>query len=622
VIDMALYGYDPVRISHLHERTVAAVAALARLRSDDVEAVDALRAAGRLRRHLEDDWMPVLTAVRASAALVAWRSTIPDDTTSWPIGGLLAQVGDAVTHARLGRLSTAELVRALDTAGLAFEDAAVRGNGDAVAAWHELQLHLGELARRIDGDASVAGVVWRSLGRDGITAVVRRAATGVDLARRDLLGGPGLSPERVAAAAFGPLAVLLGALCRHEPDASELVVELARSSTVVAEAASIDPARFDTHVLEAIATSLFEAMVELDDIPPLNGSELVRATGAALTALASRPSAALDFVLDDERLRAIVTSRWLLDDDVERFVGGALLAPQVDASRMADGLERLAAIAAIPWDTPLNAGTRRGIATGIAPYLDVLTTQLRTTQAPALILPTQQRTVDFGPRDRFTELVGQVVGDERAQVVLGVTMSAYREERLTAAVDALRSAGGVGPDACRELLVSALRDVDRHVDLVRDAITEQNARYAFEHAVSVGRTRTVIDVATTAVPVLGPASAPAGAGLAVGSKLLTAAVGWGGPSRVPETALFEEQERDAGIAMVRVPLEHADLRDSLDLAAVAEATWSDVGELVAELDGTVDPGRRAEITARLQAAIKADPWLWSYVTSVDEITSS
>jgi hypothetical protein len=623
VIEMTVYGYDPVRITYLHQRTIAAVAALVRVRSDDVGAADALRVSGRLRRHLEDEWMPALTAIRVSAAMVAWRSTISGDPVPWPLDGLLGHVGEALTAlSGLQQLSTAQLLRALDAAGAAFEDAAVRGQGDTVTAWQDLHLHLVELARRIDEDGTVVGIVWRSLGRDGVTAIVRWAAAAVDLARRDLTGDPATSAERTTAAATGSLAVFLGALCGHDRDGAELVVELARSSTVVAEAAAVDPSWFETDVLVAIATSLLSAMTELHGMPALNAHELVRATGAALTALASRPSAALDFVLDDDRLRTIVTSHWLLDDDVERFVAGVLLAPRTDPSRMADGLERLASIAAIPWNAELNAGTRRGLAIGIGPYLDVLTTQLHATEAPRLILATEQRTVEFGPRARFTGLIGRVVDDERAQLVLGVTMSAYRADRVAAATETLRSADRVGPDASRDLVVSALRDVDRHVDTVREAITDQNARHAFQHALSVGRTKVVIDVATTALSAFGPVSKGAGATITVASQLLSSAIGWGGPARVPQTSLFEEQERDAEVAFLRVPLEHADLRESLDLASVDAATWSEVGGLVAELDETVDPARRAEIAARLHAAMKSDPWLWSYVTIVEDMTGS
>ena len=76
---MSKYGYDPARVEVLHHRTLAAVAALSEIRSDDPAAADAMRAVARARDTLERGWMPFIEAIRTSTAMTAWRDALGAD---------------------------------------------------------------------------------------------------------------------------------------------------------------------------------------------------------------------------------------------------------------------------------------------------------------------------------------------------------------------------------------------------------------------------------------------------------------------------------------------------------------------------------------------------------------
>jgi hypothetical protein len=71
-------AYDPIRIRRLTERTIESIEALARLRSTDPAAQQALLVTRLVRRNLEDLWMPLLRRIQASTALVSWSERLDD----------------------------------------------------------------------------------------------------------------------------------------------------------------------------------------------------------------------------------------------------------------------------------------------------------------------------------------------------------------------------------------------------------------------------------------------------------------------------------------------------------------------------------------------------------------
>lgn len=68
-------GYDPDRIRALVRLTVESIEGLARIRTADPDAADAVRVARAARRNLEDVWMPLLREIEASAAMISWSNS-------------------------------------------------------------------------------------------------------------------------------------------------------------------------------------------------------------------------------------------------------------------------------------------------------------------------------------------------------------------------------------------------------------------------------------------------------------------------------------------------------------------------------------------------------------------
>lgn len=77
-------AYDPERVRRLGRATTEAVEHLRSIGSDDPAAQGALDAVRLARRNLADHWMPLLTAVAASRALLDWSAGGP--TTPGPPG--------------------------------------------------------------------------------------------------------------------------------------------------------------------------------------------------------------------------------------------------------------------------------------------------------------------------------------------------------------------------------------------------------------------------------------------------------------------------------------------------------------------------------------------------------
>lgn len=68
-------AYDPDRVRHLGTRVEACIDELARCRSDDPAAADAMRVIRLTRRNLEEQWLPLVREIEQSTAMTVWTST-------------------------------------------------------------------------------------------------------------------------------------------------------------------------------------------------------------------------------------------------------------------------------------------------------------------------------------------------------------------------------------------------------------------------------------------------------------------------------------------------------------------------------------------------------------------
>ncbi|MDA3033151.1 MAG: hypothetical protein O3B90_12655, partial [Actinomycetota bacterium] len=69
-------GYHPQRVDALNWHARAAIGDLMSIRSSDPVAAPAMRAVVLTRRNLEDQWLPLIMAIRASNAMVTWSSSV------------------------------------------------------------------------------------------------------------------------------------------------------------------------------------------------------------------------------------------------------------------------------------------------------------------------------------------------------------------------------------------------------------------------------------------------------------------------------------------------------------------------------------------------------------------
>lgn len=81
-------GYDPERVRSLTRATIEAIDHLGSIRSHDDDAYFALKTVGATRRHLEEDWMSLLTDIAKSTAMIAWanRHAIDANRFRWADG--------------------------------------------------------------------------------------------------------------------------------------------------------------------------------------------------------------------------------------------------------------------------------------------------------------------------------------------------------------------------------------------------------------------------------------------------------------------------------------------------------------------------------------------------------
>ncbi|MBV1894714.1 MAG: hypothetical protein KUG57_11735, partial [Ilumatobacteraceae bacterium] len=69
-------GYDPHRLRQLSWQARNSIDSLTALRSNDPAAAEAMHSIRLFRRHLEDQWMPLISQIEASTAMTSWLATI------------------------------------------------------------------------------------------------------------------------------------------------------------------------------------------------------------------------------------------------------------------------------------------------------------------------------------------------------------------------------------------------------------------------------------------------------------------------------------------------------------------------------------------------------------------
>ena len=134
------------------------------------------------------------------------------------------------------------------------------------------------------------------------------------------------------------------------------------------------------------------------------------------------------------------------------------LAP--DAAATADGLDVVARLVAISDDDQLNDGTKRGVAASMLTFFPLLAPQLDVRMPVVVPYGTDpDDTVEIGSYCDVQRLIGQLLTDARAQLVLGAMTERYRVAATAGLAGAIASRRGDDPAEHRARIAAALADV-------------------------------------------------------------------------------------------------------------------------------------------------------------------
>ncbi len=124
----------------------------------------------------------------------------------------------------------------------------------------------------------------------------------------------------------------------------------------------------------------------------------------------------------------LATNPYLDASSVEAIITAGLLhAPGAGGAAIGDGLDVVARLVAISDDDQLNDGTKRGVAASMLTFFPLLAPQLDVRIPVVVPYGTDpDDTVEIGSYCDVQRLIGQLLTDARAQLVLGAMTERYR----------------------------------------------------------------------------------------------------------------------------------------------------------------------------------------------------
>jgi hypothetical protein len=363
-------GYHPQRVDALHRHAREAIADLISIRSSDPAAASAMRAVVQARRNLEDQWLPLIMAIRASNAMVTWSSSllIGFADLAERFGQWLSFDDRTTIATPFATMSDDDLLRELYVAGHLNTD----GDGN------------GSITERIEnGD-----LFWSGEFADLATELATRVAVDETFAIRliDEIDQHPLAAIAIGHADFPP-SFAQAALPR--------LVKSGQWSSAV-------------HV-EAIETVLSHI-------------------------LTASPSAALDLLGDSAVLAALAGATTLDTTIARDFVRAGLYdAVEADRTLLIDGwevLQNLTALADGRFDDGFHPGMAQGVADSMFGYVQTLAYGIGAgieDDAIRMHIDRGDSVGVLGDRDAVANLFGTVMRDPDAQVTMGIVLGAYTD---------------------------------------------------------------------------------------------------------------------------------------------------------------------------------------------------
>ncbi len=432
------------------------------IHSSDPAAAPAMRVVVLTRRNLEDKWLPLIMAIRASNALVTWSSSV--------LSGL------ADLAERFGQWLTFT-----DSTSPASQFATLN-NEDLM---HELYVAC-HLNTRGDGKGSIAERI------DG--------------------GAPFWSDE------FADLAAELAVrVAIDERFALRLIDEI---DQLPLAAVAIGHADFPLAFSQAALPGLLEAGRWW------SGAHVEAIENAMSHILTTSPAAALDLLGDSAVLAALASAKTLDPTIARDFVRAGLYdAIEADRARLIDGwgvLENLTVLADGEFDDGFHRGLAQGVADSMFGYVATLAYGIGAgidNDAIRIHIDSGDSLGVLGDRDAVANLFGTVMRGADARVTMGVVLGAYTDRVINDLGATIVDRTGVESIARLGLLLrDGLNDEQAELTLAAAAETARRQRIgdligfgagSWMSASGVGVvTRTVVSQAVSSAMDLGSKGAP------------------------------------------------------------------------------------------------------------------
>jgi|TARA_R110002110_G_scaffold75033_1_gene198419 hypothetical protein len=554
-------GYHPQRVDALNWHAREAIADLISIRSSDPAAASAMRAVVQARHNLEDQWLPLIMAIRASNAMVTWSSSL--------------LIGFADIAERFGQwLSFNDSTSIANAAATPF---ATMSDDDLL---HELYVagHLntdgdenGSITERIEnGD-----LFWSDEFADLATELATRVAVDETFAIRliDEIDQHPLAAIAIGHADFPPSfaqAALPG------------LVKSAQWSSAV-------------HV-EAIETVLSHI-------------------------LTSSPSAALD-LLDDSAVLAALAGATTLDTTIARdFVRAGLYdAVEADRTLLIDGwevLQNLTTLADAQFDDGFHPGMAQGVADSMFGYVQTLAYGIGAgieDDAIRMHIDSGDSVGVLGDRDAVANLFGTVMRDPDAQVTMGVVLGAYTDRVINdlgasfvnrTGVESIARLGLLFRDGLNdeqaELLLAAAAETARR-EQIGDLIGFGAGAWTSASGVGVV-TRTVVSQAVSSA-------------MDLGSEVE--------PDDIVDTSFGSTTYRGIQLSVLRYVHDHPGAHTELAVDGVSAEQWADVGRrldaIAGEPDGALRDGLVQDLDNLIARNIPALDSLWRQIAGHGDMT--
>lgn len=455
-------GYQPKRVDALNWHARAAIGELLSIHSSDPAAAPAMRVVVLTRRNLEDQWLPLIMAIRASNAMVTWSSSGLSGFADLAerFGQWLTFTDSTSPASRFATLNNEDLMHELYVAG----HLNTRGDGK------------GSIAERIDG------------------------------------GAPFWSDE------FADLAAELAVrVAIDERFALRLIDEIDQHPLA---AVAIGHADFPLAFSQAALPGLLEAGRWW------SGVHVEAIENAMSHILTTSPAAALDLLGDSAVLAALAGAKTLDPTIARDFVRAGLYdAIEADRARLIDGwgvLENLTVLADGEFDDGFHRGLAQGVADSMFGYVATLAYGIGAgidNDAIRIHIDSGDSLGVLGDRDAVANLFGTVMRGADARVTMGVVLGAYTDRVINDLGATIIDRTGVESIARLGLLLrDGLNDEQAELTLAAAAETARRQRIgdligfgadSWMSASGVGvATRTVVSQAVSSAMDLGSKGAP------------------------------------------------------------------------------------------------------------------